>query len=211
MTFARRAVLALIAALSLPAAPAHAVLMDHGDNGEYFFDTESGLYWWDPATFVDDSKTEIDAFVAANADWKYASYVELLALIGQMSDAGQPLDEVMGPAQLLLGPPSNRAFRWVGYYDGICPVGPCAVPDPDGWNVQTVFDTTVFPFTLDSSTIGSSGLQGQVETRPARGAWINSAVDPFPTVDEPADVGEPATLALLGVGLLGFAARRRRG
>ena len=63
----------------------HAELRDWGDEGEYFHDTDTGLYWWDPAEFVGWSYNEINAFITANPTWKWATSDEIDALVGKSS------------------------------------------------------------------------------------------------------------------------------
>jgi len=200
----------LLAAVLLAAglaSPAQAVLMNHGDSGEYFFDTDSGLYWWDPEAFVSLSKTEIDDFVAANSKWKYASHFEIDALIGKSSAGGVPLTEVMGAHQLETAVLTTSGWfvgsRWIGFYDGICSLADCGILNPDGWIAETVLNGDPLPLS-DLSTIGDAGYQGSVDGRPVRGAWINSRFDPLA-------VAEPEAFSLLAAGLamLGFAWRRR--
>ncbi|MGD1878701.1 MAG: PEP-CTERM sorting domain-containing protein [Kiloniellaceae bacterium] len=208
--------LALGAALTVAAVPlatpAQAVLMNHGTGGEYFYDTATGLYWWDPAAFVNQSKAEIDAYVAANTDWQYASYQQLQALNGQISLGGVPLDEIIGREQfrpaIFADGTAAVGRSWIGFYDGLCPLGACIVANPNGWIVGTLLTRT--PLASDLTVVGYTSYQTQVELDPLHGAWSNSLVDPLSAVTE---VAEPATLGLFAAGLagLGVLRRRRRG
>jgi len=56
------------------AEEAHAELRDWGPEGEYFYDTDTGLYWWDPAEFVGWSYSDINAFVTASPIWKWLRF-----------------------------------------------------------------------------------------------------------------------------------------
>ena len=60
------AVMAVMTIVGAVTANLHAELIDWGSEGEYFYDTDTGLYWWDPAEFVGWSYSDIDDFVTAN-------------------------------------------------------------------------------------------------------------------------------------------------
>lgn len=151
----------------------HAELRDWGGEGEYFHDTDTGLYWWDPAEFVGWSYSEINAFITANPTWKWATSDEIDALVGKSSEGGVPLTEVMGPHQFQTGFFVDGTWyhgsRWIGYYEN-------TPANPDGWLLQTFLDEGP-PVVNDLSMLGDSGFQNNVDNW-THGAWINRAVDP---------------------------------
>ena len=151
----------------------HAELRDWGGEDEYFHDTDTGLYWWDPAEFVGWSYSEINAFITANPTWKWATSDEIDALVGKSSEGGVPLTEVMGPHQFQTGFLVDGTWyhgsRWIGYYEN-------TPANPDGWLVQTFFDAGP-PVINDLSMLGDSGFQNNVDNW-THGVWINSTVDP---------------------------------
>lgn len=174
----------------------NATLVNLGNNGEYFYDTSSGLYWWDIATFVGQTKAEIDLFVATDVNRKYATAAEIDALMGQSSDGGVALTEIMGAHQFetfIAG--DGTGSRWIGYFDETS-ADPGLPGDPDGWLAQTVLGGGL----NDPSTIGDTGFQNNVITWNP-GAWVNSRINPVPV---------PAAAWLFASGLLGLIGLARR-
>lgn len=177
------------------ASTASATLIDWGADGEYFYDTESGLYWIDPDEFVGASKADVNIFLTENPNWKWATAAEIDALSGQQSLGGVPLTEVMGPHQFSTGWVIDgigyTGFRWIGYFDEDS-TPPGLPTDPDGWLVQTSRD--------GPSILDETGFQGGVEGW-VHGAWVNASIIP-----------EPTAALLFGAGLLvvGGALRRRQ-
>ena len=173
----------LVGALML-ASPASAALIDHGAGGQYFHDTATGLYWYDPAQLVGQSRAQMDAFVAASPHWDWATSAQIDALDDQSSVGGVALETVMGARQYTLvggGP------RWLGYY--------AETGQPDGWIVQA---------SASPDTISSTGFQADAASYPGIsgvGGWMVSRVDPVP---------EPHVLALITPAALLAAARLRR-
>ena len=176
--------LGLVIGWLLLASPAAAALIDHGPSGEYFYDTSTGLYWYDPAQLVGQTRAEMDAFASASPQWAWATSAQIDALAGQSSGGGVPLESVVGPRQHTL---NNGAPRWLGYY---------ADPgQPDGWIVQAFTS-------LDS--VSSTGPQTDAATFPditGVGGWMVSSVDPVP---------EPQILWLASSGALLVVAGLRR-
>ncbi len=182
--------------LFLSSLTANAALIDLGASGEYFRDTNSGLFWWDPANFVGQTKAQIDTFVSSNPNWKYASAAEIDGLLGQSSVGGIPLTDVMGAPQFITFDINDgNGARWVGYFDETT-ADPGLPGDPDGWNVQTVLGGGL----NDLTTIGDTGFQNDVANWDP-GAWINSRINPVPV---------PAAVWLFGTALLGFIGYSRR-
>lgn len=183
--------------LLLSSLTAHATLVDLGGNSEYFHDTGSGFYWWDPATFVGQTKAEIDTYVSLNSDWKYATAAEIDALMGQSSAGGVPLTEVMGAHQSeTFDVDSGNGSRWIGYFDETS-ADPGLPGDPDGWAAETLLGGGL----NDPSTIGATGFQNNVIIW-GPGAWINTMVNPVPI---------PAAAWLFGTALIGLVGFSRRG
>lgn len=168
----------------LMASPAAAALIDHGAAGQYFHDTATGLYWYDPAQWVGETRAQMDAFVTASPHWRWASSAEIDALDGQSSLGGVPLESVMGARQYTL---NGGGPRWLGYYAEVAP--------HDGWLVQaggppdTINDTG---FQIDAASY--PGITGV-------GGWMVTRVDPVP---------EPQTLSLVASAALLAASRYRR-
>lgn len=170
---------------TLLATPSSAALIDHGAAGDYFYDTNSGLYWFDPAHFVGQTRAEMDLFAATSKDWDWATSDEIEALEQQSTVGGVSLESVMGARQYTLG---GGGPRWLGYY--------AETGQPDGWIAQAA-DTT--------DTISSAGFQFDAASFPGTvgvGGWMVSRVDPVP---------EPTTITLAALGLLGLGVRGRRG
>ena len=112
----------VVTILGLLSHPTLAELRDHGQNGEYFHDTESGLYWMDPGRFEGMAKMEIDAFLDANPTWRYATALEVEDLVGKTARRGAPLTEVMGPEQFVIRCVTSDGTwhlgaRWIGFFD----------------------------------------------------------------------------------------------
>jgi len=45
-------------------------LVDLGDAGEYFRDLGTGLFWRDPATFVGQTRAQVETWLVAHPDWR---------------------------------------------------------------------------------------------------------------------------------------------
>lgn len=155
----RNKCLVLLAAFAIFHSSADAQLVDHGPTGQYFQDTSTGLYWFDPAQFVGQSRATIDAFVQSSTIWQWATSAQITALSGSSTTSGLPLETVMGARQYTL---NNGGPRWIGYHS--------LATAPDGWLVQS-FSSPGF------TTIDGSGFQNNVITW-GPGAWLVSTVDP---------------------------------
>lgn len=158
-----------------------AELQNLGENGEYFYDTDSGLYWWDPEKFQGWPYEDIEEFLDKNPFWKWANSDEIDGLVGKSSEGSIPLNQIMGQQQFNTGYLVNgiwySGFRWIGYYDN-------TPENPDGWLVQTYFDAGP-PVENDLTTLGESGFQNYVDAWP-HGAWLNSYINPLSqSIDSP--------------------------
>jgi hypothetical protein len=168
----------------LLANPAAAALIDHGAAGEYFHDTATGLYWYDPAQLVGQTRAQMDALVTASPQWEWATAAQIDALDGQSSEGGLALESVIGARQYTL---VSGGARWLGYY--------AETGQPDGWAVQA---------STSPDTISHTGFQHDAASFPditGVGGWMVSRVDPVP---------EPQMLSLVASGSLLAAARLRR-
>lgn len=137
-----------------PFTDAH--LHDYGPEGQFFYDAETELYWYDPDQFVGVPRNEIDLFVQQNPIWNWATELQIDALSGKASHDGSPLTTIMGASQSTF---LNGDERWIGYYD--------QSSQPNGWFVETSDDLR----RLDNA----SSLQN-IETRNP-GAWLVSQSD----------------------------------
>jgi hypothetical protein len=153
------------------------VLQDYGLEGQYFYDTQTGYYWYDPAHFAGHSLETINDFLYANPNWHWATSAMIDDLVGKYSAGGVPLTDVMGPHQFQTGILVNGTWyngsRWIGYYAN-------SPAQPDGWLVQTYLEDGP-PVCNSPSTLGESGFQGNVIGW-GPGAWLYSTVDPESTV-----------------------------
>lgn len=164
--------IALLCLLTLATLASAGELADHGPGGEYFHDSDSGLYWFDPAGFDGWTRFGVDSFIACATSWALASPTEVDALDGSWAVAGATLEEVMGPRQATV---TGGGPRWVGF---------CGATDPDGWLLQATsggFDT-----------ITDSSAQGGTESL-THGAWLVTATDPLtqPRLDHLGDTDLP--------------------
>lgn len=148
----------LVAAGDPVAAPR---LVDLGDGSEYFRDLGTGLFWCDPATFVGQTRAQVEAWLVAHPDWRWATAAEVNGLLGKLASGDGLLTGVMGAPQFTLG---NGGPRWLGYYD--------QAAQPDGLLLESSFASSFHLLT-------GGGTQAGVETWNP-GAWVVSDVDPTP-------------------------------
>jgi len=96
-------------------------LTNQGDQGEFFHDESSGLFWCDPDLFLGQTRVEVQGWIDAHdaAGWRFASAAEVRGLVGLMSADDVALTTIMGEPQM-----SGATPRWIGYYD--------QVTQPDG-------------------------------------------------------------------------------
>ncbi|MBM4132006.1 hypothetical protein FJ250_13430 [bacterium] len=98
----------LLILMLLTAAPlAHAAeVTNHGAHGEFFHDTESGLYWLDPGLFAGQVRASLDLLPLHSNLWDWATGAQVEALVGRTAPAGVALEAVLGPR------PGTRAPGW---------------------------------------------------------------------------------------------------
>lgn len=157
MSTSLRGLLLLVFSVAL-GSPVCGQLQNLGPSGEYFYDTSTGLYWYDPAQWVGQSRATIDTFVLSSPIWNWATSAQITALNGKSAPAGFTLVSVMGAAQYTL---STGGPRWIGYH--------ASAVAPDGWLAQSA----AAPF----STIDATGFQNNVVTW-GPGAWLVSTSSP---------------------------------
>ncbi|MCP4546922.1 MAG: hypothetical protein GY835_10705 [bacterium] len=142
--------------LILPALSAQADLVNHGPHGEFFFDEDTGLYWFDPAVFADQIQVTIDLFATHSTFWSWAGSAQVDALNGRSSAGGVHLEEILGTPYL-----SGGVYRWLGLYDG---------SSTEGWILQSDDSPAFTTITQSSHQGGAASLYP--------GAWLVSNSDP---------------------------------
>lgn len=154
----RLCVLALILLASPPRAQT-TDLANHGAQSEYFYDAQTGLYWFDPAVFATQPRVIIDLLPQHSAVWDWATSAQIDALVGRTTPAGLTLEAVIGLRQFTIG---NGGPRWIGFHAG--------TGEPNGWLIQSEDEP-------DFRTVSASGPQSSAETWNA-GAWLVATSDP---------------------------------
>jgi len=134
-------------------------LVDLGDSGEYFHDTNTDLYWYDPVAFEGQTRTEIQAWIDGQTEWRWATAEEIQALVGMMTEEDVDTIDILGEPQM-----GGLTSRWIGYY--------AQATQPDGMLMEARW----FP---ERSLITNVGTQALVENWDP-GAWIVSESDPTP-------------------------------
>ena len=132
-------------------------LHDHGNQGQFFYDAETKLYWYDPGQFVGAERNETDLFVQQSSIWNWATEFQIDALSGKASHDGSPLTNIMGESQARL---LDENERWIGYFG--------QSSQPNGWFVDTAGDL---------SQIDNANSQQNIQTS-SPGAWLVSQSDP---------------------------------
>lgn len=177
--------LPLLAAFALVTPIAKAVLIDHGPTGEYFKDTDTGNFWYDPVQFVGMSRTQVNTFQSSSPIWSWASSTQIQLFLGKSSSAGTPLEDVMGLRQYSTSTTSGPG--WLGFYE--------STDQSDAWRVQSFTDVPDFELITGTGPLNVLGSNEPV------GAWLVSTIDPVRGVPD-----KGSTVLLLGAGLLALLA-----
>jgi len=137
--------------------------LDHLGSADvpYFFDEESSLYWQDPVTFEDMDRADIQSWIDANSDWRWATVDEVKGLLGKLTVGNVAPVDVLGAGQFNSGP---GIVRWIGYCDGIAVTSAATLQMSNG---------AVLPLiTIYSEQANAASWHP--------GAWIVSEVNPTP-------------------------------
>lgn len=149
---------AVVLMLSFWVSPGYAELENCGLHGEYFHDTTTGLYWFDPVIFQGAYRGSIETTVTHSTTWNWATSAQVDALVGQTAATGFSLEDIIGIRFSTIG---SGGPRWLAYY---------AEADPDGWLIQSSSSP-------DFNTFTDSGSQGGAAALGA-GGWLVSSIDP---------------------------------
>ncbi len=141
-----------------------ATLEDLGENGEFFYDHATNLYWKDPAAFHDMTRVEMEDWLAANPDWRWATSDEVYALAGKSSTDGTPLDAVVGERFSTV---TSGGPRWLGLY---------ADSGSSGILLQADIGPGFYVVTQCGPQVGAEAL--------GAGAWMVRATDPTPVASK---------------------------
>ena len=152
--------------------------------GDKFIDDNTGLTWYDPSYFLGDGKTAIDAWLASNPDWRYATFSDLEGLITSADPLSSSYTNIIGDETST----ASNHLNWGGYY---------ATADSYA-NILEYFLGSVphNPTMYDLSDLST----GPIPTY-SIGAWI---------VEDNSVVPIPGAVWLLGSGLIGLAGLRKK-
>jgi len=144
-------------ALAAVSSATAGTLSNATDSGGDFYDDATGLYWLDPMLFETATRAQVDAFIAANPNWSWATAGQIEAIVGSTAFNGMDFVDILGPC-------SDSFYglhpRWVGLY---------AETDPNAWFIQCL-DTS------DDVITDAGGVTDLAEIE--YGAWLVSAQDP---------------------------------
>lgn len=172
---------------------AKADLINAGDNGEWFFDSLTGLYWYDPFMFSGANRDQVDSFVQDHSLWQYATFAEILTLYDtyKVIDQNAHLSEIIGQATGAIGIEGYGGVLdgFEGFYAG------SGSGSMELYVERRDMPTIFFPYMAPAErTVATS----------TSGAWLVANRDPSGS-----PVPEPSTLLLAVTGLVGLAGFRR--
>lgn len=136
-------------------------LENRGAQSQFFHDPGTALNWCDPAYFVGLARTEVEDWLTANANWRWATAAEVAALVGRMSAGDTDLVSILGEPQFWAGVAEPR---WIGYY--------AQADQPDGLLLESNIETT-------RHIVTTFGTQGGVASW-GPGAWVVTDGEPTP-------------------------------
>ncbi len=130
-----------------------------GDDGEFFYDHATELFWHDPARFVGLTRDDVEDWLAEHPEWRWASAAEVFGLLCRLTAGDVPLEDILGARQYTSGADQPR---WIGYYE--------QASAPDGLLLQCGYGP---PYVI--ATLGST--QTNVATWNP-GAWVVAETNP---------------------------------
>lgn len=204
----------------------HATIVDHSN---YITDTATGLDWLDVTQTVNMSFNDVTAQLGGGtlAGWRYATQIEFNTLIGDYT--GVPIIDPGSPSPIDQDPdlidglislwsptfidPLNVTFEILGINSGHADNGEmhCVAVIADHGPTHSLSDFTdsCFNFVTDDAVsiyVGSYLVRPHSSLPPPR----HDGDPPPPGTDPQITVPEPSSIALLAIGLLGFAGSKGR-
>ena len=171
----------------------NATLTNAGDQGEWFFDSLTGLYWYDPGAFSGASRDKVDSFVETSSVWQYATRSQILALFEAYKAVEQSstLYDIIGKPTGAVGIEGYGGVldAFEGFYAESGPGSLALYVEPR--DNPTIF----FPWMIPAErTLATS----------TSGAWLVADRG-----SSGSGVPEPSTLFLVAAGLVGLAGFKR--
>jgi hypothetical protein len=181
----------------------NAALINWGGSGEYFYDQEADLYWYDPGVFSGWTWEDINAFVENSQSWRLAGPDEIAGLHGALAAS----DGVIIPN--ILGDFTYTTEFW-SYWIGFMNPDSSTVAARLGWNMgatgtasEIELYTSIEDVQANNSVTSAQMITGAILS----GAWLYSEDDPL---GQTAPVPEPSTIFLIGAGLVGVAGAMKK-